>query len=82
MKPPVRPGRVPTCPICGAPIAISAVSENLDFSSSLFWGDRGFRTIVCLEGAHMHFRVVDPASGETAERYAFLVPHSIRGESR
>ena len=79
MKPQVRPGRVPTCPICGAPISLSAVSENVDFSSSQFWGDRGFRTIICLEGAHMHFRVVDPASGETAERYAFLVSRSIEG---
>lgn len=81
MKPQIRPGPIPNCPICGAPISLSAVSETLDFSSSGFWGDRGFRTIVCIEGAHMHFRVVDPQSGERAERYAFLVPRSAQGET-
>lgn len=77
-KLPIRPAVVPTCPICGKPISLSAVSETMDFNGSGFWGDPGFRSIVCTAGAHMHFQIIDPQTGETAERYAFLVPRSVR----
>ncbi len=72
----IRPIVVQTCPICGESLALSAISETLDFTNSGFWGDLGFREIVHREGAHFHFRVIHPETGETADRYAFLVPVS------
>lgn len=72
----IRPIVVPTCPICGETISLSAISETIEFNGSGFWGDLGFRRIVHREGAHFHFQVIHPETGETAERYAFLVPVS------
>ena len=76
----IRPIIVPSCPICGESIVLSAISETLDFLGSGFWGDQGFRRIVHRAGAHFHFQVIHPETGETAERSAFLVPVShMRG---
>ena len=74
--------RVPSCPLCGAVITMSAVWDSDRPGAPdapAFWGAPGRRFIKCLDGAWCHFVVMDDQGGRV-DRIAYLKGRARPGD--
>lgn len=74
--------RVPSCPLCGAAITLSAVFDSDtpgQPEAPAFWGLPGRRFIKCMEGAWVHFQVADD-QGQRTDRIAYLKGRARPGD--